>query len=195
MNINELSDEELVSLAKEKNDLATDVLIGRFTKLVNAITRKYFLIGADETDLSQEGLIAMLKAIYTYNGESAFKNYVYVCVKNRIFSLIKSSKSLKNSPLNNYISLSGDIDNDSEKNPLVINNSLGPEEDYINKESEQEFKNKISAVLSNYENNVLSLFLDGLSYATIAKKTGKTEKSIDNALQRIRKKVLGVING
>lgn len=193
MNLNELSDEELVKLAKEKNDQATDILISRFTKLVNAITRKYFLIGADETDLSQEGLIAMLKAIYTYNGESAFKNYVYVCVKNRIFSLIKSSKSLKNFPLNNYVSLSGDVDNDTEKNPLAMNNAIGPEEDYINRESEKEFKSKIAVALSNFENNVLSLYLDGLSYAVIAKKTGKTEKSIDNALQRIRKKVLKVI--
>ena len=195
MNLNQLSDEELVSLAKEKNDQATDVLISRFTKIVNAITRKYFLIGADETDLSQEGLIAMLKAIYTYNGESAFKNYVYVCVKNRIFSLIKSSKSLKNSPLNNYISLSGDLDNDVDKNPLAMNNSIGPEEDYINRESETEFRKRISTALSSYENSVLTYYLDGLSYATIAKKTGKTEKSIDNALQRIRRKVLNVING
>jgi RNA polymerase sporulation-specific sigma factor len=195
MDLTKLSDEELVELAKGKNDQATDLLISRFTEIVNTITRKYFLIGADETDLSQEGLIAMLKAIYTYNGESSFKTYVYVCVKNRIYSLIKSSKSGKNIPLNNYISLSGDIDNDFDKSRIVMNNTVGPEEEYINRESETEFKNKINAVLSCYENEVLKLYLDGLSYLSIAKKMGKTEKSVDNAIQRIRKKVFGVING
>ena len=137
----------------------------------------------------------MLKAIYTYNGESAFKNYVYVCVKNRIFSLIKSSKSSKNIPLNNYVSLSGDLDNEVDKNPIVTNKAAGPEEEYINRESEKEIKSKIVSALSSYENKVLTLYLDGLSYLAIAKSMGKTEKSIDNALQRIRKKVLSVVYG
>ena len=184
-----LTDEQLVSLAQEKDTEAMSTVINRYKNLVKKVARSYFLIGGDTEDLLQEGMLGVFKAVETFNGKSGFKSYVYICVKTSIISAIKKSNCDKNKPLNNYVSISGNKDSDADKNQFVISLESDPETDFINKEAEVELQNKIKSTLSNLEFNILSLFLKGYSYIEIGEKLNKNAKSIDNALQRIRKKL------
>ncbi|MBE5750496.1 MAG: sigma-70 family RNA polymerase sigma factor [Clostridiales bacterium] len=187
------TDEELVILAKE-NEQASEELINRYTKIIKSIANKYYLVGYDEKDILQEGYIALLKAIMSYNGESSFKAFFYKCLINKIYTLIKSSNSLKNKPLNNYVSLNGYTDGDNDKSEIIMDSEFGPEDAYINGEAEKEFLSLIENCLSKLEYRIIKLYVQGFSYSAIAKSIGKTEKSIDNALQRARKKILTKIN-
>lgn len=189
MDLENLSDEELVFEAKNGNDTAINILARRYKTMVSAITHSYFLFGCDSEDLLQEGMIAIINAISSYSGEASFKSYATVCVRNRIFSLIKSFNNLKNKPLNNYISLSGYPEGDADKTEIITAKTFGPEETYINRESFAEHKKSIEENLSKYEYKILQLYLQGYSYGKIAEFMNKNEKSIDNAIQRIRKKL------
>ena len=194
--VKKLTDEELVSLA-QKDESAIEELFDRYKYIASAVAHSYFLNGADAEDLLQEGLFAVFKAISSFNGKSSFKTYVYTCVKNRIFNLIKSSNRYKNLPLNNYLSLSGSIDGDSDtdKNSIMIDKHFGPEEVCINAEAESELKSIIGKVLSKFEYQILVFYLKGYSYREISENIGKKEKAIDNAIQRIRKKVESKYDG
>ena len=194
MDLKKLSDEELVLLAQKKDELASEELFLRYKYTVSSVAHSYFLAGGDSEDLVQEGMFAVFSAINSFSGKTNFKSYVYTCVKNRIFTVIKMSKRQKNQPLNNYISLSGWSDNDSDKTEIVIDSAFGPEERYINKETEKELINTIQNTLSEYEFEILRLYLKGYSYSEIETKLSKKKKSIDNALQRIRKKILSALN-
>jgi len=187
-----LSDERLVALAQLKNENAIDELFNRYKYIASAVARSYFLNGGESEDLLQEGLFAVFKAITSFNAKSSFKTYVYTCVKNRIFNAIKSSNRYKNQPLNNYLSLSGSMDNDSDvdKTEIIIDKHFGPEEICINAEAENELKSIIHKVLSKFEYDILIYYLKGYSYREISEKFEKNEKSIDNAIQRIRKKII-----
>ncbi len=185
-----MSDEQLVVLAQVKNESAIDELFNRYKYIASAVAHSYFLNGGDSEDLLQEGLFAVFKAITTFNTKYNFKAYVYKCVKNRILTVITSSNRYKNQPLNNYISLSGTFDSDIEKNEIIVDSEFGPEETYINTESEKELKDIINNCLSSYEHKILFYYLKGYSYREISEKLDKKEKSIDNAIQRIRKKIL-----
>lgn len=189
-----MTDEQLVLLAQIKNENAIDELFDRYKYIASAVAHSYFLNGGDSEDLLQEGLLAVFKAITTFNTKYNFKNYVYKCVKNRIITVITSSNRYKNQPLNNYISLSGTFDSDIEKNEIITDNEFGPEETYINTESEKELKAVINECLSAYEHKILVYYLKGYSYREISEKLNKKEKSIDNAIQRIRKKILLSLN-
>ena len=189
MDLEKLTDEELVKQVNEGNSLAVNVLARRYKTVVSAITHSYFLFGCDSEDLLQEGMIAVVNAIGSYKGDASFKTYATACIRNRIFSLIRSFNSQKNKPLNNYVSLSGYLDNDNDKTDIIISKTFGPEEIYINREDVKERKKSIEQTLSKYEYKILQLFLRGYSYEKIAKLLDKNEKSIDNALQRIRKKL------
>ncbi len=194
--IKNLSDEKLVAFAQIKDENAIDELFDRYKYIASAVAHAYFLNGGDSEDLLQEGLFAVFKAITSFNGKSSFKTYVYTCVKNRIFNLIKSSNRYKNLPLNNYLSLSGsiDCDNDADKTEIIVDKHFGPEEIYINTEAENELKSIIDKVLSKLEHEILVCYLKGYSYREISDKMGKKEKSIDNAIQRIRKKIILALN-
>lgn len=189
-NVKDLSDERLVELVQEKDNCAVDELFNRYKYIAPAVAHSYFLSGGDSEDLLQEGMFAIFKAINTFNGKSSFKNYVYTCVKNRIFSVIKSSMRNKNQPLNNYLSLSGFVDGDIDKTEIIVDNEFGPEEIFINAETEAELKQIIKKTLSEYEHDILVYYLKGYSYREISEHFSKKEKSIDNAIQRIRKKIL-----
>lgn len=194
--VKKLSDEELVCLAQLKDENAIDELFDRYKYIASAVAHSYFLNGGDAEDLLQEGLVAVFKAITSFNGKSSFKTYVYTCVKNRIFNVIKSSNRYKNLPLNNYLSLSGNIDSDSDsdKNEIIVDKHFGPEEVYINAEAENELKSIIGKVLSKFEYQILVYYLKGYSYREISENIGKKEKAIDNAIQRIRKKINLALN-
>ena len=194
MELKKLTDNELVVLAKSNNDDAVTVLMERYKNQVSAICRPYFLIGGDNEDLLQECMIAFYKAIITYNGKASFSSYAYACMKNRIFSLIRKSNNTKNIPLNKYVSLSMLQDSASDKTDIVMSENVGPEESIINDESALELENKIFSSLSKYENEILKYYLKGLSYQTISEKMDKSIKSIDNALQRIRKKIAQLLD-
>lgn len=189
MDYNRTSDEELVISAKNGDDGAMEELFNRYKGMVKAVSRSYFLVGGDTDDLLQEGMIGVYNAIETFNGSSSFKAYTYKCVKNKIITLIKKSLRHKSLPLNNYVSLSGILDGDMDKTEFVVDDVSDPEEEYINRESEAELKKKIFSLLSRYEKEIFLLYLQGYSYDDISIKTKKKVKSIDNALQRIRKKI------
>jgi len=184
-----LSDEEVVSLAQNGDEKAVSFIFEKYSSYVRRIARPFFLLGGDAEDVAQEGMIGLFKAITSFNNKSGFKSYVFTCVKNRIISAIRKSNSNKNLPLNAYISLTGYTDNDLDKSSIFIGESEDPETLFINLERSKEFKERIDGVLSKYENTIMTLYLQGYSYSEIAEKLGKNSKSIDNAMQRIRKKI------
>ncbi len=188
-----LTDEELVALAKQNDKKALEVLLTRYRKVVNSLARNFYLIGGDAEDLAQVGLIAVFKAVESYNGLKPFKVYARVCVKNEILSAIRSSKREKNKPLENFISLSGDGEYDVDKTEIASTSDCDPETEYINSEAETELNEKIKGALSDLEYEIFTLYLGGYAYVEIAKKLGKSVKAVDNAVQRIRKKIVKLL--
>lgn len=188
MKYKNLTDEELAFLAKTDEN-ALERLMEKYKPLINAQARSYFLNSGDASDLVQEGMIGVFKAITSFNGKSSFKTYVYTCIRSNIITAVKKSNRIKHKPLNNYLSLSGFDGDDEDKTLLISDKNFDPEKNYIEKEEEKELKNKIKESLSAFEHQILILYLQGFSYADISKKTNKKEKSIDNAIQRIRRKL------
>ena len=180
------SDEELAELSRS-DDKALESLIKRYKQAVISVARQYFLAGGEDEDLVQEGTIGLFKAITTYNGKTAFKNYAFACIKSRIISSVRKSTSNKNKPLNYYLPIYADDEND--KNPILKLDVSDPEEEYINEESALEFMAKIKTVLSDYEYEILQEYCHGYSYSEIAERKNITAKSVDNAVQRIKKKI------
>lgn len=183
------SDERLAVLAKT-DAAALETLLARYKKAVKSTARQYFLAVGEEDDLIQEGTIGLFRAINTYDGVSAFKNYAFTCIKSGIISAVRKSTSGKNKPLLYYVPIY--VGEDEDKNSLIKGEIVDPEEEYINSEAAKEFMERIKAALSGYEYQILTLYLDGYFYADIAKLKGKNVKSVDNAVQRIRKKIAKV---
>lgn len=187
-----MNDDILVLRAQNGDDSSMQTLLERHKILVRYVTRAYFLTGADGEDLLQEGMIGLYKAILSYSSEKnfSFKKYAELCVKRQVLSAIRSANRLKHLPLNSYISIyKEDEDDNSEKNEYYIADFNNPEEITINKESSKILREKINSVLSNFEKKVLILFLNGDSYADIASSLDKEPKAIDNALQRVKRKL------
>lgn len=190
-----MTDENIAVLASKGDKEATDYILCKYMDFVRSKTRGYFLIGADTEDIIQEGMIGLFKAVRDFNTEinTSFAAFANLCIKRQIITAIKSATRKKHIPLNSYISLNNkvyDEDDDTTLLEVLIDKvGLSPEDILINRESYQNTENKIVSVLSTYETDVLLLYLEGKTYATIARELGKTEKSIDNALQRIKKKI------
>ena len=184
-----LSDEQLAAAAKT-DFRALETLIGRYKQAVRGLARQYFLTGGEEDDLIQEGTIGLFKAITAYDGTSPFKNYAFTCIKSGIISTVRKSTSYKHKALMYYVPIC--VGEEDDKNPLIKGEISDPEEEYINSESAKEFMRRIKAVLSKYEYEILTLYLDGYSYLDIARAKYKNEKSVDNAVQRIRKKIAAI---
>ncbi|MBQ9486139.1 MAG: sigma-70 family RNA polymerase sigma factor [Clostridia bacterium] len=181
------TDEQLVALY-QNDKAAGDALLERYKKAVKSAARQYYLIGGEEDDLIQEGTIGLFRAISTYSDKSSFRTYAFACIKSSIISAVRKDSCLKNSPLNGYVS----IDAGEDKNPHIKGEIADPEEDYINFETAEEFIAKVKAILSGYEYGILTLYLNGYSYADIAEQNKVGVKSVDNAIQRIRKKIAKV---
>lgn len=192
---NSLSDEEIVVMAKSGDELATDYIIKKYKNFVKSRARTYFLIGADKEDIIQEGMIGLYKAIRDYDSDkpASFRGFAEICITRQIITAIKTATRQKHIPLNSYISLNKPAyDEESERmmiDMIAEKENFNPEEIMITKEHFSSMLIKMSEVLSKFEWKVMNLFLDGKSYSEIAKKLDKSEKSIDNALQRIKKKV------
>jgi len=189
------SDEEIVAQAKSGNNRAQEYLISKYENFVKAKARSYFLIGADKEDIYQEGMIGLYKAIRDFNPEksTSFKSFAEICVIRQIITAIKTATRQKHIPLNTYISLNKPIyEEESERTLLDVLAGIkitDPEELMISKEQIEYIEEKISKVLSGLELEVLTSYLDGKSYQEIASDLEKHSKSIDNALQRVKRKL------
>ena len=191
------TDDELVTLA-ETDEYAFEFLVTKYKCIVLSKARGYFLVGADREDIIQEGMIGLVKAIRDYrpDREASFKGFAEICINRQIITAIKSATRQKHIPLNTYVSLSRPVyendDNEESRTMLDVLRSdshQNPEERVLLEESYRGMDEKIMKSLSVFEKKVLEHYLDGNSYAEISKKTGKPVKAIDNALQRIKKKL------
>lgn len=190
-----LTDDEIVEVAQSGDDMAFEFVIVKYKKYVLARARTYFLIGADREDIVQEGMIGLYKAIRDYrsNKLSSFRAFAELCITRQIISAIKTATRQKHSPLNSYISLNKPMfEEESDRTLLDViseKGSFDPEEIMINKEDFDKFGIKLFEILSTMEIYVLSCYLKGISYQEIAVVLGKPPKSIDNALQRVKRKI------
>lgn len=188
-----LTDNEIIEKINAREDGAAEYMMQKYGALVKKEVRTVFLIGAETEDLTQEGMIGLFKAIRDYEPDkgATFLTFATLCIKNQIKSAITASNRKKHTPLNSYISIYGD-DAEEGMNVNQLEASKGsydPEAIILAREQKFDMMRKIDVKLSNYEKKVIKLYLEGLSYADIAKELGKTEKSIDNALFRIRGKL------
>jgi len=190
-----LSDEEIVEFAREGDDYALEYLINKYRNFVRAKARSYFLIGADREDIIQEGMIGLYKAIRDFRMDklSSFRAFAELCITRQIITAIKTATRQKHIPLNSYVSLSKPIyDEDSDRTLLdVISGSkiTDPEELVISREEFDDIEEKMGEILSSLEWKVLMSYLEGKSYQEIAEDLKRHVKSIDNALQRVKRKL------
>lgn len=188
-----LPDDELQQLAVAGDRPAENELVLRYGRLVRICARPYFLAGGDSEDLIQEGMMGLLSAVREYDPEleASFKTYAGLCIKRRIQSAVKSASRLKHTFLNDGVSLEEILSEESQTLTArsVEPFSRTPEEQVLARESKKDFISTYSRYLSRFEIRVLDLYLDGLSYSEIAEECGKSTKSVDNAVQRIRNKL------
>ena len=188
------TDETLCLLAAEGDRIAEETLVMRYTRLVRACARPYFLAGGDSEDLIQEGMVGLLAAVREYNSDrgAAFRTYAEVCIRHRLVSVIKAATRDKHTPLNNSVPF----------NPPLFSGNGGhyaygvhapasddPEEILLDREAFQERIAALNGQLSRFEARILRLYLSGLSYSEIAAGVNRSPKSVDNAVQRIRRKL------
>ena len=189
------TDEEIVAYAQGGDSVALEYLLGKYKNFVRSKARSYFLIGADHEDIVQEGMIGLFKAIRDYHAErlSSFRAFAELCITRQIITAIKTATRQKHVPLNSYVSLNKPIyDEESDRtlmDVIVEGHAQNPEELIIGREDIVSIRDRVDEVLSNLEQEVLTAYLDGKSYQEIADKLGRHVKSIDNALQRVKRKL------
>ena len=190
-----LSDEQLLQMTHTGDKTAQDVLIDRYKNFVKVKTRLYFMIGADKEDIIQEGMIGLYKAIRDFkpDKQSSFGAFAELCVTRQMITAIKAAARQKHIPLNSYVSLNKTVfEDDDEKtyiDTLAADRIYNPEELFIGREGRRTIETRMNAALSALECRVLSLYLQGKTYVQIGEIVSKDEKAIDNALQRVRRKV------
>ena len=179
----EYSDEELCRLTASGDRDAEEVLVKRYLRMVRVCARPYFLAGGDSEDLIQEATFGLLKAIREFapGHDAKFKTFAEVCIRNRIRSAVTTASRSKHAPLNDSIPF---------ESPM-LGIEASPEELFISREEEAERLTRLAEKLSPLEQKILELFLHGLSYREISEQVGRPAKSVDNAIQRIRRKVAG----
>jgi RNA polymerase sporulation-specific sigma factor len=192
----QLDDRYLVALAKQGSTDAYDRLLRRYHGFVRLKASSYFLIGGDSDDLIQEGLVGLYKAIRDYrtDRESSFRNFAELCITRQIITAVKTATRNKHSPLNQYVSFSSSPAALDDGEPTLDEVLPGPSvNDPVNQViSSEELRSLVaclSSVLSELESRVLSLYLDGHSYEAVGEKLGCDTKTVDNALQRVKRKV------
>lgn len=192
-----LTDEQIITDIKNGDEQALVYLLNKYKDLVNSKVGKYFIIGAEREDIVQEGMIGLFKAIKCFDNtkQNTFKTFANVCIERQLITAIKSSNRQKHMPLNSYLSLNTSAYEDDEEGTELIetfNNTQieDPLDTITKKEYFEEIQNTIHKNLSKFEEKVLERFIEGESYEVIAKKLDTPVKSIDNAIQRIRKKAI-----
>lgn len=195
--INSLSDEELVLSAKNGDSLAEEELINRYKSCVGYFSSKYYMSGMEKDDIFQEGMIGLYSAIKDYRHEkTSFKKFAVLCISRRIISLLKSTTRQKHLPLNSSLSLDSVYSEDfsgSAADLIAASSEHNPEAVFISNETLASYEQKINASLSNLELRVFRHYLNGISYADISKALSISKKSVDNAVQRIKKKLEAVL--
>ena len=191
-----LPDEALALSVQAGESYAAELLCERYKDTVRAIARPYFLMGGDRDDLLQEGMIGLYKAIQHYEGghNASFRSFAELCVTRQIMSAIKMAARNKHQPLNSYISLYGDSSAPADENTNLIDllrlpTMENPEEALLHKEAERDMRRNLEERLSPFEKQVVDQFLSGLSYQQISEDLNCSRKSVDNALQRVKKKL------
>ena len=191
---NTIPDETLCTKAASGDRVAEEILVMRYNRLVRVCARPFFLAGGDSEDLIQEGMLGLLSAIRSFqaNKAASFRTYAEICIKSRLISAVRTAASGKHSPLNSYISFeTPSFDGIADFVPSMANGlpQKNPEDLLISREELQEHLDTAKGQLSGFEANVLSYYLDGLSYQEIAAQVKRSPKSVDNAVQRIRRKL------
>lgn len=193
--LEELTDEEVIQVIRTVKDDAFDYLINKYERLVKVKAQTYFLIGSDRDDVIQEGFIGLYKAILDYDETkvASFRSFAELCITRQIITSIKTATRMKHLPLNNYISIYKPIREDQSERTLldVIDNttSIEPHQSYIKRERTAHILSHIEQSLTRLEYKVFTYYLEGYSYEEIAHIIKRPEKSIDNALQRVKKKI------
>ncbi len=190
-----MDDEDVVEYARNRNGAAEEYLINKYKNFVRAKARSYFLVGADREDIIQEGMIGLYKAIRDFRSDklASFRAFAELCITRQIITAIKTATRQKHIPLNSYVSLNKPIfDEDSDRtllDVLPISKITDPEELVISREEFIDIEEKMEEFLSDLEWKVLMAYLEGKSYQEIATDLNRHVKSIDNALQRVKRKL------
>ena len=186
---NEMTDEALIERLRAGESAIADYLMEKYKGLVRKKARAMFLIGGDTDDLIQEGMIGLFKAVRDYqpDRESSFQSFANICIDRQIYTAIKSSNRQKHQPLNTYVSLSDGEAEENFRDSCVEHDN--PESILIDQENAENLREEIKRCLSPMENRVLDCYLDGNSYQQIGELLGKSHKSVDNAMRRIRTKI------
>lgn len=202
-NYSNIKDEDLIRKIKSGDNNALDYLLKKYQEVVNMKVSRYFIIGAEKEDIIQEGLIGLYKAIKSFDPEkqNSFKSFANLCIERQLITAIKSSNRQKHMPLNSYLSLNmtaynnEDDGNDTEVVDVLDTNVI---EDPLDTITKKEYMNTVGNVidssLSDFEKKVLNRYVQGESYVKIAEKLDMPVKSVDNAIQRIRKKTIRNLN-
>ena len=188
------TDEELLTRLKDGEEGVTDYLMNKYKNLVRSKAKSMYILGADSEDLIQEGMIGLFKAIRDYDSgrDASFFTFADLCVSRQMYTAVQASRRQKHIPLNNYISLYGNASENHDDEEALVNvlaSGLNPEELVIDRENVDRLEMLIERELSNFEKQVLDLYLTGMGYQQIAKVLGRDDKSTDNALQRIKTKL------
>lgn len=189
-----MTDEELIEALRKGENEIIDYLMNKYKNLVRKKAKVLYLIGGDTDDLIQEGMIGLFKAVRDYRDdkESSFYHFADLCIARQLYTAVEASQRKKHAPLNSYIPLyadSGDSDEWNLENALSSMDELNPEKMVIHQENLKAFQKKVSDSLSSMEKEVLTYYLQGYDYVQIAEAMGKEPKAIDNALQRLKKKL------
>lgn len=194
-----MTDEVLAGLAQAGDREAEDILIRRYVEMIRGKAHLYFIVGADSEDVIQEGMIGLFKAIHDYSGnrEATFKTFAELCINRQILTAVKTASRLKHQPLNDSVSLSTPVD---ETGGGTLEESLGgdmasnPEAVFMENTLSSLLTDENSTLFSSMERRVLKEYLAGKKYPEIAQSLGKSYKTIDNAMQRIRRKISEYMN-
>lgn len=195
------SDAELVLRSRDGQSDITDYLMEKYKDLVKSKARSMFILGADNDDLIQEGMIGLFKAVRDYDAgrDASFYTFAELCISRQIYTAVQASRRQKHIPLNNYISLYGNVSENADGDEKYLIDALqptgdkSPEELIIDRENTDILEQKIEESLSPFEKQVLDLYVTGMSYVQIARVLGRDEKSTDNALQRLKAKIKKII--
>lgn len=194
-----MTDEVLAGLAQAGDREAEDILIRRYVEMIRGKAHLYFIVGADSEDVIQEGMIGLFKAIHDYSGnrEATFKTFAELCINRQILTAVKTASRRKHQPLNDSVSLSTPVD---ETGGGTLEESLGgdmasnPEAVFMENTLSSLLTDENSTLFSSMERRVLKEYLAGKKYPEIAQSLGKSYKAVDNAMQRIRKKISEYMN-
>lgn len=189
-----LTDEQLITRYREGDTGVEEYLLVRHKPLVRGIARELYLVGGDHDDLLQEGMLGLLRAVRTYDPgrDASFRSYAATCVRRQMYDAILTAQRKKNSPLNSSVSIHSLEENHVESR---MGSADSAENVVLAQDSAEQLKEKILSALSPMEREVLTLYLSGLNYTEIADKMHRPQKSVDNALQRIRAKTHKIVEG